>query len=1016
MKKMVRSILVAMALLLGGAALHPGMAQSQCEGDSEALALTDIGLRKAGNTGPVSFLVDGTGFSNETVFTLRAANGNSFASTRRAILNNSRAIVTFNLNGAAPGKASLHAVKGTESAALPNILTIAEGLTGGLEIKLEGQTQVKAGQLATLYITYANSGPVDIDIPVLILKVPGATFLGTSPDGKNLGESAFILGIPQNPVYTALRPGVSVSIPFYAKTSGDTQATLVATDPNDPAFASTMLDYSRLMNQGPQGPTPASQQQINEMKAEYGENLSQFYRREIQRLPDMVGEEVRSQYQSVQNIDGEWSLSLPTPVQGKERPSLSALPYERKTPPSSPGIIKNPAPPSNGTAKTWVVIITDNDYSSLTQGQILNNATHPEDKLFPNLTFTEYDGRRVKDLFTNKYRIPESQVFWLKDVSTDQFTLTPEAIDDTIKGIPADGDDKLVIWYSGHGMGPDKNFKFDAGTWALNGGGYTSDQLKDAIKSTHVGSTYVFSDSCFSGAFVDRLEVPNTLALAATEPNQTAREDSSYGGWFTNFMVKNLGEGDTIQRAYNETRDSVANESKQYSAYDYVTQEPSTNTEADFFHQGDFVGTNLNAKFPFGEVNLADIVNTSAEGMNVSPAAAAKSLLLTVSSGSTTPTYVPGGIAVCPTRSSLYITDNTNGRILMVTPRDPNRRKLTLVDGLSMPGDIDLSDNGRSLSYVSGGTAQKIFFGLTGFVTDAAGTPLSGATVIFQSNQGETLAKVDANGYFTLMNLLRPSLGSRTVFVTITSGGKSQLYSLDLNTECQTVAQFRFSGTADITSPEPGYDSQSSGDSSTSSGTTMGSGAPPSDLVTSIDNPKPEEIPVLPGKNTLVPTQVVEKPAQPSSGGSNPKIIIVTPVDELETADTTLVLTGWVSDRSITQAFVEINGTKQEISVANGSFAKVITLGQGLNTIRVRATFPLQGEGQSSPVKVTINPGFAGASGSVTGRVLNLNSSTGAAGIKVVETNTCRETTTDSEGYYKFTALPVGKARVHVRP
>ncbi|HEX2967345.1 MAG TPA: caspase family protein [Syntrophorhabdaceae bacterium] len=1016
MTKSIRSFLLGIFVLAICLVCDLSMVWSQqCEPGTKVLSVVDTGLKKAGNTGPVSFMVYGTGFTDSTVFTL-ILSGGSLSTTRQAILDSERAIVTFNLSNAAPGNASIRAANGTDTGTLSNALAIESGTTGGLEIKLEGNVRLNPGELATLYVTYANSGSVDIDIPVLILKVPGASFLSTSPNGKNLGESAFILGIPQNPVYTTLRPGVSVSIPFYAKTTGTSEAKLIATDPNDPAFAGAMLDYSKLL-QGPLGPTPALQQQVNQLQTDYGTNVADFYRREIQRLPDLVTQESRSQYQTVRHIDGEWDFSAPPAVQGKERPGLidsSSLPQERPVHQQSTGITSQTSSANDGASKTWVVIISDNDYSSLTAGQIEKNPKNPNLAQVNNLNYTDYDGTRVKNLFNAKYKVPDSQIFWLKDVSGDQYTLTPTDIDNTIKNIPADGDDKLVIWYSGHGMPPDPDMKYDPGTWTLNGGCYTSTELSDAIKATGVGSTYVFSDSCYSGAFVDRLNCPNTLAIAATQPNQMARENGEVGGgFFTTSITNYLGNGYDLLRAYRMTDVWVGERTKDYES---MWQWPSTNTASDSIYGQDFEGTNLDFAYPFGKPLLQEIINDSLELIPDVTGSASKSLQISVSSAPGTVSYVPGGIAICPSGTSFYVTDNTNGKVLMLNPRDSNHRKIPLVDGLSLPGDIDITDDGMSLVYVSGGQAQKVLFGLTGYVLDSQGVPLTGADIIVQTSAGERLGKVDAGGYFTVMNILNPLLSSRTVFVTVISGGASQLYSFDLNAACQTFVTLSFDGIASISTPTPGLPSQTSGGGSGTTGSTT-TGAPPSSLVPSIEPPEPEDVPVIPGKTTIVPTQVINEPSSVAvSGGANPRVIIVTPVDEVETNETTLVLTGWISDTKVTQAVVDVNGIQQSISTANGSFAKTIMLVQGLNTIKVKATFPQSGDIYSSPVKVTVSPGFSGATGSVTGRVLNLNGYRGANGVKVVETNTCQQTTTDAEGYYQFTALPVGKARVHVRP
>jgi hypothetical protein len=156
--------------------------------------------------------------------------------------------------------------------------------------------------------------------------------------------------------------------------------------------------------------------------------------------------------------------------------------------------------------------------------------------------------------------------------------------------------------------------------------------------------------------------------------------------------------------------------------------------------------------------------------------------------------YIPGGMAVSPVdRHEIYVTDNTNGRLLMLIPGDfKSVRQITLMKGLNHPGDVDMAENGRALVVAEADKVRKLFFGLTATITDSSGAPLPGADVVINGEFPAVATKTDVSGVLSVMNLINPGMGDYLIYLTVSSLGKTQVFPIYLNYTGQKVIDLVF--------------------------------------------------------------------------------------------------------------------------------------------------------------------------------------------------------------------------------
>ena len=984
----------AAAMMLVVTAINSAQAQTSVSVDGVE---QDI----VGNTGPVSVIVDGTNFDDATAFETIDVNGAVYPSTKQKVLAWSKAIATFNLNQAAPGQAKIRVTKSGQTATLEAGFVIAADRRGELQYDLTIPERVKPGETATVMVNYRNGGYADVDIPVLVLHVPGAQFVGRAPDGKNYGEYVSVLGVPQAPVYPVLRPGESVSIPFYVKPgAADTPVKLYATTPSDANLSSLKFDYNSLINSAPPEAQPAMTGYVQQLTAENGANVSEYYQRQVQKVSELADREAHQRYNEVHNIDGAWELQPADAAFAGFQLPPDNQPIPADLPPTTPLVSPQvPAGTGDGVKKTWVVIVSAGDYGGVSRQRM-------------DLPGANLSGCMVYDFFNLGLGVPTDQITWLNDRKRDSYTLSPLNVSDAVRGLKgkADADDSVVIWYNGHGS-PD--------SWFLPGGGYSPDNLSGDLDFIGAGGNYVFSDSCYAGAFVDGIHSKNTAAFGACESNQYSSEITHWsegladnerfanttnfrediGGMFTYAVLKHLRRGDSLEASFKASgADAQAMITKFLGSN---VQTPSTNMP-----NNDFGQCSVDTNFPFGQVvNPYKQVTTNTfdsitEGLVGADQMFHGLIRLQAQPSNPAASYIPGGVAVCPHKKMFFISDNSRGRIVMVNPKEQqnDHRYVEVITGLVAPGDIDIGAGGHSLVYTDDNRVKSQFFGFTAYIADQNGTALSGAEAVVESAAGKYVLRVDINGYLNVWGLDVPKIKSRKVLLTIKREGKTHSFSFDLDSVCQTFHKLVFKGTGVIEDQKPQWP------------------ADPKKPVPPDAPIPPVVVPVSGGKTSLVPPWILQ-PQEPLGPGSAPRTIkIITPADELITKDAEQVLSGSVSDAAIREVTCFVNNVPLKLPVENGGFSARISLAEGVNDLYCREINASGVQAESEHVQAAVDPNFNGSTGAIVGSVINGNSYSGTANARVRNNTSGQEVRTDAQGYYTFNGAAAGAAEIEVLP
>jgi len=788
---------------------------------AQSVKLTSVNLERAGNTGQVSVLIDGAYFNKDTTFELRDSNGALRTTVRETVLDWNQAIATFDLNGAPGGGTKLKVKKevlsGTEEDEI-NAFLIEDGLEGELRIHLEAPGEVRPVDTALLLVQFRNEGFVDIPIPVLILDAPGATFLSREKDGKDLGQRAFIMAIPQTPYWPAIRPGESGAVPMYLKVPADTELKLIAADIEDPEFRAAAFDYSQAYGGGSTTP-PEWVEPIAFAKNNLGENLAEYYEKATEAVEEMSSNPATQRaLLFMENVDGEWVLEGGEPQIETTKPSPTGV-MPSLQPQSDGGRSEKEIRTGDGIPRVWVVIIADEDYSRPTKLSDLYDVPPEVDRQIgvDELSGTQDDAKHVRSMFQNDFLVPDEQIVVLKDEyewrqyqdnGTDSYAMTPQDVDNSIRGLKGkvDGDDNVVIWYSGHGLGPDYgeyDCKYPAGTWALNGGGaYTPENLSAALEDVGAGANYVYSDSCYSGAFIDEIDSKNTAAFSACSDYQLSSEGVN-GGFFTyTYIGMMLKNGGNLYTSFEDTRNVTDREQEKTGIIFLERQAPKTNSIND-----EYSGFVVDVSWAFGDLKgeFGQIVGDGTNYVNPDNVddRALVTRSLTVGAQILASDYVPGGFAVCPWSKVFYVTDNSIGRIMMIdTYQEEKHQRLPLIGGINSPGDIDLWSDGRGFVYTDGDRVKSKFFGFTVNLADSLDRPLSGAEVTVQGPFGIMHKRTEPSGYLTVLDLLSPALSNRQIMLSVEYLAGKQTFVFELDPTCHTFKRLIFDGDGKIKKPE----------------------------------------------------------------------------------------------------------------------------------------------------------------------------------------------------------------------
>lgn len=497
-----------------------------------------VDLAVLGDSGPVSLVIEGAGFTVDTGFTLVDAVGGEHPATKAVVTTPTRAIATFDVTGGAHGAADLITTDGQQSATLMDATEIQAGV-GRLFYDLQAPEALRAGQIGSWYVTYGNNGRTDVDIPLLLFDLPGAGSLSTTPDGDDLGDGVSILGIPDNPVWTSLRPGEEVTIPLYARVGETGDAVLTAVSPSDPQLADQQIDWASVRSK-----TDAPDALLDAVRGETGETMLDFF---AQALVDLERLAQTSLYESVSLIGGRWKFEEAQITPLVTRPDLGGQADVSAA--GAPASVRmKQAPAGDGYQNTHVIIVTDNDYG-IAQ--------------FPNLEGTSNDGDQMYSYFHDTLGIPNSQITRIKDEVGDGQNIGPQNVLSAIANSGADADDNLVIFNSSHGDTLDRSTPtFGDPRFRYNGGSLSASSLSSALDQKGAGTNFVISDSCYSGNFIQELSSANTVGIAASGTNELSLEANLSGngekkGLFAGSFVKRLNEGEDPEDAFKKAKEDV---------------------------------------------------------------------------------------------------------------------------------------------------------------------------------------------------------------------------------------------------------------------------------------------------------------------------------------------------------------------------------------------------------------------------------------------------------------------------
>ena len=736
----------------------------------------------------------------------------------------------------------------------------------------------------------------------------------------------------------------------------------------------------------------------NVLRPELGSTLSEFYQKQIGKLERLAQSGGNNRFQLLNNVDGEWIFSMQKLGLGSERPTPVNLPFAVDADSNAaPGT--SIARSGDGRQKTFAVIVSNVEYQVREAVSLYSWAAAGQTLDPPDLANATNDGGAIYDLLNLKYQVPAAQISWLKDLPGDGFTVSGASIDAAIRALAgqADGDDNVVVYFSGLALEPGAGALDEPGTWLLNGGVYDSAALSAALDHVGAGANYVISESPFSGSFVDRLTSANTAGFAATksfERNSEAQilQAPGQAALFTAAFTSALFQKKTIADALAAAK-SVSGEAAH----------PSINAPND-----DLAQLTVSSGLPFGAEKqwAAQLISPAVSQVQISNLddAISSERPITVKGDTPPVSYIPGGLAVCPWDRVFYVTDNTTNRIQMINPyQDPKHRFLTLVYGLKNAGDIDVGQDGRSLVYVDDNLVKNLYFGFTVYVHDASGAPVGGAYVYVDSPKGPATYRTDTGGYLTVMDILPQYGDSRDISLTVEYQGKIEYYSFKLNRQCQTFRTLLFTGDGGVSAAERSLEPPSP-----ESGELFGSGLsitrPPSQFSAPADAAA-----VIGGTTTVVPVMQIS-----ADSSTAPGAFCLTPAAGLITASADQPLNVVFSGASPIEAQVSVNGgPEQNYPVNNGLLSVPLMLLNGTNTISVKSHDAQGNAGPETTVSMTRDPSFSGSSGALSGRVVGLDGA-GAAGVRVTERNSGKSTVTNAAGGYSIAGLAPGSVNLEI--
>jgi PKD repeat protein len=356
---------------------------------------------------------------------------------------------------------------------------------------------------------------------------------------------------------------------------------------------------------------------------------------------------------------------------------------------------------------------------------------------------------------------------------------------------------------------------------------------------------------------------------------------------------------------------------------------------------------------------------------------------------------------------NLYVADGTSGTITALPQNKQNdffyadladtgkpevRDLYTLVSSLTSPGDIRVAGHGSALVWFDRSGFSSRQFGLSMRIVDTLGYPVTSAQVVAEGVAMTSEGETDEYGVVHLPGLLSadsppPSI---SVFIRDSLGRTMTIRVGNMAQQGETFIDPLVFIADEIPVP-----------------TSYVQGTPP----------KP---------TTLIPGALVTEvdpgglPVGPNPSPGVPRIELVVPVDGLQTKLTQTDILGIVSDRTISQVALNINGTVQTVPVNQntGRFTGTMALNAGINSITASATSTVTGQPVSSSSATSYVQQTSATPMKTTLSGLVVDQATGypVAKVRVIVEKTALFTYTDALGVWSITDVPVGTYTVQVAP
>ena len=181
-------------------------------------SVINVETNTVGNVGEATLRVEGARFDSGTSFELINEQGEVISQTQVRLEDSTTAFVTFDFNEQALGSYSIKATQTSgEIATLADTVTVQEGIGAIINDAINGPQRVWAGQKYPINVSYGNSGDVDTEAPLLIVRNKNSATGTTSRYNNESQEDKVVLlyGLGKDVGADTLRPQESHSIPLY---------------------------------------------------------------------------------------------------------------------------------------------------------------------------------------------------------------------------------------------------------------------------------------------------------------------------------------------------------------------------------------------------------------------------------------------------------------------------------------------------------------------------------------------------------------------------------------------------------------------------------------------------------------------------------------------------------------------------------------------------------------------------------------------------------------------------------